>query len=171
MPGHDIDGEDSTEERCPVEPVSFVFLRLALSFGEHVEDAALVCLTCGMALRRRCQGSDLRLRHDPFPQLCPGREYPVKAGEIREGGRNEWYKFANELLSGPDEGFASVAQGTFEFIGKGSARQPGQSGAGNGASGAVGTESEKPARVARGHSRGCVERKPLLTRREGPVCR
>ena len=26
-------------------------------------------------------------RHDPFPQLCPRREHPVKAGEIREGGR------------------------------------------------------------------------------------
>ena len=36
----------------------------------------------------------------------------MKAGEIREGGRNEWYEFANELLSGPDEGFASIAQGT-----------------------------------------------------------
>jgi hypothetical protein len=41
MPGHHIDGADSTEERCPVEPVSLVFLRLAFSFGEHVEDAGL----------------------------------------------------------------------------------------------------------------------------------
>ena len=49
--GHDIDGEDSTEERCPVEPISFVFLRPALLFGEHVEGAALVRITCGATYR------------------------------------------------------------------------------------------------------------------------
>ena len=72
----------------------------------------------------------------------------MKAGEIREkgadlfsdtGGRD---KFANELLSGPDEGFASVEQGTFAFIGERSARQPGQSGAGDGASGAIRAEAK-----------------------------
>ena len=83
----------------------------------------------------------------------------MKAGEIREGGRNEGHKFSNELLSGPDEGFASVAQWTFEFIGEGSARQPGQSGAGDGASGAVGAESKESAWVARGYSRGGMEGK------------
>ena len=49
--GHDIDGEDSTEERCPIEPISFVFLRPALLFGEHVEGAALVRITCGATYR------------------------------------------------------------------------------------------------------------------------
>ena len=120
--GHDIDGEDSTEERCPIEPISFVFLRPALSFGEHVENVALVCISSGLALRRMWQGSHPHLRHDPFPQLCLGRKHPVKAGEIRKGGRNERYQFANELLSGPDAGFASIAQGTFAFIAEGSAR-------------------------------------------------
>ena len=45
MPGHDIDGEDSTEERCPVAPVSFVVLRFGLSFGKHVEDAVLAAFS------------------------------------------------------------------------------------------------------------------------------
>ena len=65
----------------------------------------------------------------------------MKAGEIREGGRNEGHKFSNELLSGPDEVFASVVAGALAFTGDGAARQPRQSGAGDGASGAVGSES------------------------------
>ena len=52
MPGHHIDGKDSTEQRCPVEPVPFAFFRFGISFGEHAYDAALICRTCGLALRR-----------------------------------------------------------------------------------------------------------------------
>ena len=48
MLGHDIDVEDSFDEGCPVQSVSFVFLRLALSFGEHVEDVPIVQQTCGL---------------------------------------------------------------------------------------------------------------------------
>ena len=80
------------------------------------------------------------------------------------------YEFANELLCSPDEGFASVPQGALASLGEGSfrpaARQPG---VGDGASGDVGTKSEKTARVARGYSCSCVERKSLLMRGGGYV--
>ena len=66
---HEIDGEDSTEERCPVDSVSFVFHRFGLSCGEHLECAAPVRITYGAIYRRSWLHFVLHLRHDPFPHL------------------------------------------------------------------------------------------------------
>ena len=78
MPGHHVDVEDSTEERCPVEPVSFVFFRFGLSFGEHIEDASnLFCLDIQGTCRRGDRGLPL-IRRTKMSLL----ENPMHPGEV-----------------------------------------------------------------------------------------
>ena len=48
----------------------------------------------------RSQGAGVHLYYHTFTQLCPGCENPVKAGEIREGGRDEGDNLADEWHRG-----------------------------------------------------------------------